>query len=427
MLSGRHRVSTLGCPFLHHHQPSSTNHWPPRAPGLPLIGRSVSLGPLGALRAGSTAGGLVVGIDAEAGLDHHHTVVTSVPAVFICDLWAAGYRVAHLLLLRFGVRVALRAVLLLWSQTSDLPHLHTFTTRARARAPLGGEPLRQTLSHLTLLHRCRFVQVSALGGRYDGEIVPQLLDTNDVSSLGSFSTRDITLTPGAAVPDVRRHTRASIAGLHLGRFLPDTVASSSSFSDASSGQTHHLPLLNPRTALSRTSVGPAGEVPVGHTGAHVALLVPLWAEPGVALFVVDHAALIADAPDAPGPAADATVHRTRAPVRADLPVRAELQLAGLGGLRGREGGAALRVDHGGSVTEALPALELPLLHAGAAGNAAFGPGADLPEWRAGLRVAGLLLWNRSGRRVTLPLRDFFVGVSVYAQNLSGLETFATGG
>lgn len=51
----------------------------------------------------------------------------------------------------------------------------------------------------------------------------------------------------------------------------------------------------------------------------------------------------------------------RAPVRADLPVGAEAELAGLRGLRRGEEGAALRVDHGGAVPEGLSALELPLL------------------------------------------------------------------
>lgn len=59
------------------------------------------------------------------------------------------------------------------------------------------------------------------------------------------------------------------------------------------------------------------------------------------------------------------------PVRADFPVGAELELTRLRGLWRREGGAALGVDHGGAVPETLPALELPLLHAGAAGHAAL--------------------------------------------------------
>lgn len=61
----------------------------------------------------------------------------------------------------------------------------------------------------------------------------------------------------------------------------------------------------------------------------------------------------------------------RAPVRADLPVGAEAELAGLGGLRWGEAGAALWVHHGGAVPKALPALELPLLHPGATGHTAL--------------------------------------------------------
>lgn len=45
--------------------------------------RSVPLGALSALGARGAAGVLVVGVDAEPGLDHHHAVVMLVPAVFI--------------------------------------------------------------------------------------------------------------------------------------------------------------------------------------------------------------------------------------------------------------------------------------------------------------------------------------------------------
>lgn len=60
-----------------------------------------------------------------------------------------------------------------------------------------------------------------------------------------------------------------------------------------------------------------------------------------------------------------------APVRADFPVGAELELTRLRGLWRGEASAALWVDHGGAVPKALPALELPLLHAGTAGHAAL--------------------------------------------------------
>lgn len=76
-----------------------------------------------------------------------------------------------------------------------------------------------------------------------------------------------------------------------------------------------------------------------------------------------------------------------APVRADFPVGAELELTLLRGLWRREASAALRVHHGGAVPKALPALELPLLHARTAGHAALGPGAGLP---AGGRSNGQL-------------------------------------
>lgn len=68
----------------------------------------------------------------------------------------------------------------------------------------------------------------------------------------------------------------------------------------------------------------------------------------------------------------------RAPVGVDLPVGAELELAGLCGRWFGETSAALRVDHGGAVSKALPALELPLLNARPAGHTALRPRADLP-------------------------------------------------
>lgn len=61
----------------------------------------------------------------------------------------------------------------------------------------------------------------------------------------------------------------------------------------------------------------------------------------------------------------------RAPVGSDLPVGAEAELTGLGGVGGGEVGTALRVDHGGAVPKALPALQLPLLRPGATRHAAL--------------------------------------------------------
>lgn len=61
------------------------------------------------------------------------------------------------------------------------------------RTPLRCEPLWLTFSHLALLDRRRLVQMSALSGWYDSKIAPQLLDTDDVSSLGSTPTQDIAL------------------------------------------------------------------------------------------------------------------------------------------------------------------------------------------------------------------------------------------
>lgn len=71
----------------------------------------------------------------------------------------------------------------------------------------------------------------------------------------------------------------------------------------------------------------------------------------------------------------------RAPVGADLPVGARAMLARLRGVWWGEVSTALRVDHGGAVPKALPALELPLLHAGAAGHTALWPRTGLPAER----------------------------------------------
>lgn len=75
-------------------------------PGPSVVGtawRSVSLGPLGALRTRGAAGGLVVGVDAQPGLNNHHAVVASVPAVLICsqrgrreDGWPGTRRRSHM-------------------------------------------------------------------------------------------------------------------------------------------------------------------------------------------------------------------------------------------------------------------------------------------------------------------------------------------
>lgn len=212
-----------------------------------------------------------------------------------------------------------------------------------------------------------------LAGRRHAKIVAALLNANDVAPLGSISTWDVALRPGAAVPHAYGHAGTSITGLHLRRFVPDAVPASFALPDSSSCQTHHLSLLHPRATLCRTSLGPVGEVPVGYAWPHVALLAPLWPNPGTALLVIDDAALLSDAANVPRPSAQSAVHRALAPVRADLPVRAQPELTALCGLWGGQVGTALGVNHGGPVPKALPALELPLLQPRATGHAALGP------------------------------------------------------
>lgn len=63
-----------------------------RTPGFSVICCSVPLGTLSTLGARGTAGALVVAVDAQPGLNHHHTVVTSVPTVFICGQRGGGQR-----------------------------------------------------------------------------------------------------------------------------------------------------------------------------------------------------------------------------------------------------------------------------------------------------------------------------------------------
>lgn len=60
------------------------------------------------------------------------------------------------------------------------------------------------------------------------------------------------LCPWAAVPHGCWHTGTSITGLHLCRFVPNTLPSSFTLSDPSSSQTHHLSPLHPGATLGRT-------------------------------------------------------------------------------------------------------------------------------------------------------------------------------
>lgn len=52
-------------------------------------------GALSTLGAGGAAGVLVVRVDAEPGLNHHHAVVMSVAAVLICEIDHEGVRLPH--------------------------------------------------------------------------------------------------------------------------------------------------------------------------------------------------------------------------------------------------------------------------------------------------------------------------------------------
>lgn len=70
-----------------------------------------------------------------------------------------------------------------------------------------------------------------------------------------------------------------------------------------------LGVLAPLLLLCVThSAGPGGEVPVGYTWSHVALLTSLWASSGVALLVIHNAALIGDTTHTPCPPPKPAVH-----------------------------------------------------------------------------------------------------------------------
>lgn len=66
------------------------------------------------------------------------------------------------------------------------------------------------------------------------------------------------------------------------------------------------------------------------------------------------------------------------PVGADLPLTADLQLAGAGCVGSLQVSAAARVDVEGAVGVNLAAQDLPMLHAQAAGLTALGPLSNIP-------------------------------------------------
>lgn len=160
----------------------------------------------------------------------------------------------------------------------------------------------------------------AVAGAADRKLTAALPHTDDVSALSAVPTHCVTVSPGPGVPQVCGCTGATVTGLHVRRFVSDTLQSSVSFSPASSAHTHHLPALHTRPALRRTSVCPISEVPVGDARTHVTVLAVLWAEPVIALPVIHSVAVVTDTTHIPGSLSHSTIHRTRAPVGADLPV-----------------------------------------------------------------------------------------------------------
>lgn len=216
--------------------------------------RSVPLGPLRVVSAGRTAGRFVEGVHAQARLRHFGTVGPLVSAVLIWDVGAAWYNVTNLLLLWFVDEVTVCAVLIVCCETPYLPGLKSLPTRARARTPVGSEPLRAARLCLTGLHGGRLSQARTLVGRRHVEVVPQFLNADDVAALRAVPTGNAALPPGPGVPQVSGHTGPSIAGLHVGRLLCRAASSSFSLSPASSGQTHHLPPLDSGATLCRAYV-----------------------------------------------------------------------------------------------------------------------------------------------------------------------------
>lgn len=77
----------------------------------------------------------------------------------------------------------------------------------------------------------------------------------------------------------------------------------------------------------------------------------------------------------------------RGPLRADLPLTADLQLTGTGGIRPVQVSAAAHVDIEGAVGINLATQDLPMLHAQAAGLAALWPLTNVPAAQVEIKRA----------------------------------------
>lgn len=283
--------------------------------------------------------------------------------------------------------LTLQAVLFVLRQTPYLPYLQPFSTGARARTPLCGEPTRLAGQLHTRLHGGRLLQMRTLTGWCNAVITPLFLDTDDISSLSSLPALRVTLSPGSSKPHGYWPTRSSVAGLHVRRLLPHTLALTSS----PPPHTHHLPGLDARTTLSRACVCPLAKVPVGNAGSHMTVFTSHWPHSCITIPVAHHVTMVTHTTHTPTSLPRPTIDRTRAPVGGDLPVGAEAHAAGLCGGGAGQGGTALGVNHGAAIPETQTTLKLPLLEALATRHTALRPRPRIPEGGARLCVTHFLL------------------------------------
>lgn len=157
------------------------------------------------------------------------------------------------------------------------------------------------------------------------------------------------------------------------------------------GQAQNAAGPDAHPTLSRTLIPPLSEEPTFSTGPHVTVLIVTGSQLHVALLVRHKVSHVADTVHLPGPLAHATGNRAGAPLGSYLPLAADFQLAGAGGLRLLQVAAAAGVDVEGPVGIHLPAQDLAVLHTQATCLTALRPLTNVPEGRAGLKVAGLLL------------------------------------
>lgn len=212
-------------------------------------------------------------------------------------------------------------------------------------------------------------------------------------------------------------------------------------------------------------VAPLGVKPALGTGSHVAVFHVDGPQIHVALLIRNKVPHIADAAHLPWPLTQATRHWAlwrqpsqevgtnwnkwmsrsykwptaathRGPLGADLPLAADLQLAGTGCFRPLQVSAVTRVDVEGAVGVNLPTQNLPVLHTQPAGLAALRPLTNIPAvWKkttkcdmALLLELGLLLfWKKEVRKTWKAFivfwcwKLYFLFLICFSENLSSTQ------